>query len=234
MSTKDILNQANQEYGGGSSGFFKFEKSGVFKLRLLTKPVALATHFFGKGQPSHICYGAEKGCPFHGEGAPKDDKGNEKKPNVKFVMYVIDYLDNAKVKLAEIPYSVLGAVGDLEVDEDFKFDSYPMPYDIKVTFDKDNKDPKSIYKTLGSPTRTDIPDDVMKTLMDKLASQSPEQFVQKRKDTELEKQKADGTWQKAQDERVASLKVAQENAKKEVDPAVDYPEEEINPEDIPF
>lgn len=236
-TTEDVLKQANEEYGGGSSGFFKFEKSGVYKLRLLTKPVAMATHFFGKGQGSHICYGEDKGCPFHGENAPKDDKGGEKKPSVKFVMYVADYSDGGKVKLGEIPYSVLGAVADLEKDEDFKFDGYPMPYDIKVTFDKENKDPKQMYKTLGAPTRSEISDEMRNILLDKVTSNSPEQFVQKRKDSELEKQKADGTWQAEQDRRqkrrdeIASMRV--EGGGKPID-VIEYPENDINPEDIPF
>ncbi len=234
MSTRDELKRANEEYGGGSSNFFKFEKSGTFKLRLLTKPLALGTHFFGKGQGSHICYGELKGCPFHGENAPKDKNGNPSAPSVKFITYVLDRLDG-RIKLGEIPYSVLGVVADLEEDADWKFENYPMPYDITVKYDKENKDPKQIYKTLGSPNRVDIDDDTMSELMKKIAQNSPEQFIQKRKEGEIEKQKQDGTWEKEQARREEiSLKVASDmkNVQDDV-PTVEYPDNS-NVDDIPF
>ena len=229
MSTRDELNKANEEYGGGNSNFFKFEKSGVYKLRLLTKPIALATHFFGKGQGSHVCYGEDKGCPFHGPNAPKDDKGNEKKPSVKFITYVVDRSDGNKIKLGELPYSVLSIVADLEENEDWKFDGYPMPYDITVTYDKDNTDPKQIYKTLGSPTRSEIPEEVTNALMERITANSPAQFVQKRKDNELEKQKFDGTWEREQERRQQEradikAKLDEVRGKKVDEDGLEYPE----------
>lgn len=187
------MQQGAKEHGAEStSDLFQFDKSGQYRIRLLTKPVAIATHFFGPGQPSVVCVGVDKGCPFHGPEAPKDDKGNEKRPSVKFMAYVVDRSDG-KVKLGELPWSVIGRVADFEEDEEFQFDGYPMPYDIKIKVDKENKDPKSIYKAEASPKMEPISAEEGVELSDKISKTTPEQYVQKRKDKQLEKFKFDGT-----------------------------------------
>lgn len=187
MSTRDVLNQTAEEHGM-NSGLFQFEKSGAYKLRLLTKPVALATHFFGRGQTSAICFGADKGCPFHGERAPKDEDGNEKRPSVKFVTYLINRA-TGKIQLGELPWSVISAIADFEEDEDYAFKEYPMPYDIKVTVDKENKDPKQIYKTLASPKQEALTGDEMVELKSALGKMTPEAYVDARKQKQMNKGK---------------------------------------------
>ena len=106
--TKNLtdLDAEVKQYGGHtSSDRFEFEE-GANKMRVLTFPVILATHFIGgKGGTAVICVGIDEGCPFHGDKAPKDDKGNEKAPSLKLVSYIIDRRDD-KVKLAELPLSV--------------------------------------------------------------------------------------------------------------------------------
>lgn len=180
-SQKDIMNQANEQYGtGGSGGFFTFEKNGTYRLRVLTLCYPLATHFLGKGVKPAVCYGIDKGCPYHGESAPKDDKGEEKKPSVKFVGYVIDRRDG-KVKLGELPYSVINAINDLQEDEEYAFDDFPMPYDIKVTVDKDAS-PANMYKTLGSPNRSELTEEEEQGLTDAMKKRTPEVYVEQRKE----------------------------------------------------
>lgn len=224
MSLKDEMNQEAENYGaGGSNDFFRFSKSGVFKIRLLTKPVALATHFFGKGQPSAVCYGQKDGCPFH--------RNEDEKPSLKFIAYVLDRA-TGKISLGELPWSVVSAVADLEEDEDYAFKSYPMEYDIKITVDKDAA-PADMYKTMPSPTKSEITPEEATELKDKYEKLTPESFVEKRKDKQLAKHKEDGTWereQKRREEVQAGIEEAKENAKGNLE----YPEEELNPGDIPF
>lgn len=226
MSLKDDMQKDQEQYGAGKKGdFFQFKKSGLYKIRILSKPVALATHFFGKGVPSSVCYGEDKGCPFHGGDGP----------SVKFQTYVLDRADG-KVHLGEIPWSVLSAIADLETDEDYSFSGYPMPYDVKITVDKENTDPKQIYKLVPSPAKTELTAAEQAELDQKLSKMTVEVYVEKRKNDALQKHKDDGTYEREMERRGkldAELKQAmEENAGKE--PAIKYPDEEINPEDIPF
>lgn len=219
MSLKDEMKNGAEQYGAGSqSDFFRFDKSGVYKIRILTKPIAIATHFFGKGVPSAVCYGKKEGCPHH--------KGD--KPTVKFVSYLINRT-TGMVQLGELPWSVISVVAELEQDEDFKFENYPMPYDIKVTVDKENNDPKQIYKTLGSPKATPVTTEEDNQFQEKMSKLNPEEFVLKRKEKQLEKDKQSGTW-------ISPEQMDQEKQATVVDPeTIEYPADDLpDPKDIPF
>lgn len=190
---RDEMKADAEQYGAGSgNNFFRFDKSGVYKLRILTKPKALATHFFGKGIKPSICYGQAEGCPFH--------TNPDEKPSVKYQTYVIDRSDGDKIKMGEIPWSVLSAVADFQEDEDYAFSDYPMPYDIKVTVDKDAS-PADIYKTIASPNRIEITALQATELHGMFTKKSPEVYVEQRKDKQLEEHKQNGIWQEEQKRR---------------------------------
>lgn len=219
------MEKDQEKYGTGKkSDFFKFEKTGVYKLRILTKPVAIATHFFGAGVPASVCYEEGMGCPFHGGDGPA----------TKYLAYAINRADS-KLVIVEMPKSVMWQVSDYSEDEDYAFTDYPMPYDIKITFDKEAL-PKDMYKVMPSPNKQPITEAEQAELTAKLAKLKIEALVEKRMNDALEKHKADGTYaremerrQKLQDDLNAELAA---NGKKE--PAIVYPEESINPDDIPF
>lgn len=180
------MQQASEEHGvGGGGDFFQFEKSGVYKLRLLTPAFPIATHFFGKGVAAKVCYGADKGCPFHGDKAPRNENGDEAKPSVKFMAYVIDRRDG-KVKMGELPWSVISAVTTFQEDEDYAFEDFPMPYDIKVTVDKDAS-AANIYKTLAVPARTDVTAEEMDEFTQKNDKKRPDVYIEQRKAKQRDK-----------------------------------------------
>lgn len=228
---RDEIKRSSEESGiGQNNNYFQFKTSGKWRLRILTNPVAMATHFFGQGKGASVCYGMEKGCPFHGEEAPKDDKGNEKRASLKFSCYIIDREDG-KIKFAELPLSVVMRIADFEEDEDFKFNGYPMPYDIKVTFDKENKDPKSMYKTEASPKQEPITVEEENTLAESMSKLNPVDFVQKRKEKQLEEHKNNGIWDKANEARANRLRSQKDVSGKDED-GVEYPKEDLG--EIPF
>lgn len=176
----DDIKSEQKKYGGGGGSYFKFEKAGVYKIRILNKPKVLATHFFGQGVPAITCVGIDEGCKYH--------KGDEKKPSIKLVTYIIDRSDGA-VKMAELPLSLSYSLNDLQEDEDFSFEEFPMPYDVKVTHDPDNDDPKAKYRLVGSPKKTPLTEEEEKSLAEKMKKQTPEQYVEakkKRQKTNLE------------------------------------------------
>ena len=101
----ESLKEAEKEFELGGS-YFKFEE-GDNKIRILTMWEPLATHFVDAGRKTiaHVCFGKDKGCPYHDEGAPLDEKGNPKSPSVKFVTYICDRKDGDKIKVADLPYT---------------------------------------------------------------------------------------------------------------------------------
>ncbi len=201
----DIKNE-QKKYGSGPGDYFEFENKGVYRIRILNQPKVVATHFFGKGNPSVVCVGIDEGCPFH--------KGDEKKPSIKLATYVIDRKDG-KVKMAELPLSLSYSLNDLQEDQDFAFEDFPMPYDVKVTYDPDNADPKAKYRMMGSPTKAELTQEEKDSLAAKMAKETPEQYVEAKKKRQKEKSGVTPSTTTKED-------------------AIEYPAEDINPDDIPF
>ena len=203
MNLADSIKEQTKDYGtgGGNSDFFKFDKAGVYKLRILNQPSVLAIHFNGKGNPAVICIGMEKGCKLHEEGIQN--------PSIKLVTYVIDRNDGS-IKLAELPYSLSFAMQDLQQDSDFVFEDFPMPYDVKVTYDPDNPDPKAKYRLTPSPDKTALTEEEKASLEASVKAMTPDAYVEKRKAKQVLKNKGE---------------------------VVEHPTAEsegINPDDIPF
>lgn len=167
----DIQNES-KKYGAASSDRFEFKK-GVNRIRILVQPKVLATHFFGEGMPSVVCVGIDEGCKYHGE--------KDKRPSIKLVTYILDRDDANKLKLAELPLSISYGLNDLQDDSDFAFDVFPMPYDVKITHDPDNKDPKAKYRLVASPKREALTEEEQSALTEAMNKMTPEQYVEKRK-----------------------------------------------------
>lgn len=173
MANLNNLDEQMKQYGArGQSDKFEFVQ-GANKIRILNFPAILATHFIGgKGGTAVICVGIDNGCKYH--------RDTDISPNLKLVSYVIDRKDG-KVKLAELPLSVRYALQDLQIDEDYAFDDFPMPYDVKITSDPDNKDPKAKYRLVGSPNKVPLTEDEEKAFADAMSKITPEKYIEKRK-----------------------------------------------------
>jgi len=197
--------------GGNQDEYFNFEK-GDNRIRILTPNEPYGYHYLGKGAKSPVCYGQDKGCPHHGEDAPK--------VNVKWCGYVLDKKDD-KIKIAMFPHTVIKAVGLLQSDEDYAFSDLPMPYDIKVTFDPDAS-PGDMYKILPTPQKEELSEEIKKELDKRLTEITPEQLIEKMKKKQM---KADG---------IDPTKLQEVEQVPPQESVVEYPEDDINPEDIPF
>lgn len=174
----EIKDQSKQYGGGGDSNYFKFEDKGVYRIRILNQPKVVATHFFGKGNPSVVCVGMDEGCEYHKEG--------DKRPSIKLATYIIDRKDG-KIKLAELPLSISYSLNDLQEDQDFAFSDFPMPYDVKITYDPDNDDPKAKYRLVASPKQEPVTDEEQADLAEKMKKLTPEQYVENKKAKQKEK-----------------------------------------------
>lgn len=206
MSLLDDINNESKNYGGGArSDFFQFEK-GLNRIRIMAKPKVIAFHFFGKGQKPDVCVGIEEGCPHHG--------GDKDKATIKLATYVIDRKDG-RIKLAELPLSISYALNDLQQDPDYAFSEFPMPYDVKITHDPDNKDPKAKYRLVNSPV-TGISKEEREQFEEEMKKMTPEQYVQKRKDKQTGNTGA------------STVPPTDPDLEKE------FPDEDIDPDLIPF
>ena len=240
MNINEQLANSSKEYGVGSNRtFFKFEK-GDNRIRILTSGEVIATHFFGKGVKAHTCYGIENGCPFHGDKAPRDTKGQEKKPSIKYTCYV---KSGDSVMLADLPYSVIKQVGEYQTNQDYSFDSFPMPYDITVKYNPDSPTPNDMYKVFPSPKREPITPDIEEELSEKMRELTPADSVAKKKQWQMDQHDKDGIREEVKPKETReqwARRVNKEMEGKATDfkldkmTPVDYPTEDIKPEDIPF
>jgi len=231
MSEKYNFNEENkkdaEEHGVGGDGiFYKLQDGNKNVCRILTPLVAYATYFIGKGSRPAVAYGLDKGDPRSGD--------LELKKSIRYVGYVLDKTDN-KVRQAEFPYSIHKGIGVLQENPDYQFDVVPMPYDIRITYAKDES-PANMYNVQATPNRDEISDEIIKDLEKKMKDYTPEKVIQKKKDDQIKLDKEKGVWispeevQKHKDKIKAELEEAKKNGTS--DSGIEYPEG--NPEDIPF
>ena len=170
-----------------------------------------------------IAYGFEKG--------DQRSKDVELKKSIRYVGYVLDRKDG-KVRQAEFPYSVHREIGTLQENPDYTFDEIPMPYDIRITYKKDES-PANMYNVQATPNRDKISKEVLEDLEKKIKEYPPEKVIQKKKDQQIETDKKLGVWLSPK-----KVKEYKEKLGKELDQAKandsndgDYP---TNEGDIPF
>lgn len=204
MSLNEKAKKDAQSEYANKSNWFKF-REGKNKIRVLVEPMAIYEDY-----KMGICY---TGCGFKGA--------------IKYLSYVIAYEEDKQedgtivvhksLKLMKIPYRIFQYIASLELDEDYKFEGFPMPYDI--TIDAKDAGTKEVkYDCKPRPVRDDVP----QNLLDQLKKERPiPTVIESLKKKNMEKHGATG---------VASTSQVDEAD----EGGVDYPEETINPEDIPF
>lgn len=215
MSLSENLKQqleVNKEYNAnqGSGGdWFKFQE-GDNTFRILSEPVMIFEKF-----KVGLCY---TDCGYQG--------------SAKLLTRIVDRADG-KIKLAKIPYSKGEELLGLENDADYGFTGFPMPYDVTIKAEGAGTKEVKYSAPLPRPAKplsTEIVDELPKL-------KSIEEIVEKMKAKQKEKHIADGTWQKNQEAKAATAKEvsgARVTGGGKQDIGYDYPEEEINPKDIPF
>ena len=168
LNLEEALRNVEREFSIGGN-MFEFV-DGENKVRILDigdskNFVPVATHFFDKKTKPATCYGADEGCPYHGDMAPVDKDGNPAKPSIKFLAYVLNRKSN-RIELAKLPYTVVKKIVALQKDEDYHFDAFPMPYDLKITYDREAAG-ALMYSITPSPNREETPSEVGAELLNK-------------------------------------------------------------------
>lgn len=193
MSLNEKAKQDAQSEYANKSNWFKF-REGKNKIRVLAEPMAIYEDY-AKG----ICY---TDCGFKG--------------SIKYLTYVLDYTDNSLKKM-KIPYRIFQYIASLELDEDYKFDGFPMPYDL--TIDATQAGTKEVkYDTKPRPVRDPVPENILEQLK---KEQSITTVIEALKKKNKEKH---GT--------VGAGVTTRDNS--DDGEGVEYPDGDISPEDIPF
>lgn len=247
----DELELAAKEFGGSSGGnFYKIEEGNQNVVRVLTRGATYASQFMGQGNGFRTIYGKEKGDPLRSRDdsdaekpgrllSPLTKDGKESKASIRSVVYVIDRKDG-RIKQAEFPYMVAKQIGNLQQNPDYQFDDMPMPYDIRITYKKDEA-PMNMYRVEVKPASAEITEEQRKELEDRMTKYSPESVVQAKKNRQIEEDERYG--RRIDPETLAKEAVdyndnMRATAKKQLqesgEPVIQYDENSINPADIPF
>src|SRR3990167_9923547 len=163
MSIAENFKKTESKYGIGGGLYLKLD-NGEYRFRILTQWESMAEHWIEEEKKYVVCVGIDNGCSYHGEDAPKDDKGNPKNARVRFETYV---LFDGSIKIADLPYSIVKKLVGYSTDPDWAFDTFPMPYDVKVLVDK-KKAPSEMYEVRPTPNRDAIKPEILEALEKKI------------------------------------------------------------------
>ena len=208
----EALGKAEAEFGqiGSQKGAFYKIKEGKNRVRVLTPLYPYASHF-----KAGACVG-KADCPECKKVVKdKDGKDKENLPSIKFICHVLDMNEPTKaadkttypIKLAQFPLGIFLALRDLQNDPEWSFNELPMPYDITINAEGAGKTTVK-YSVVASPKREPVAAETLETLS-KISS--PEDF----KTAMIKKQK-----------KLLGLTANDD------DKGIDYPTEEISPDDI--
>lgn len=227
-SYEENLKKVEEQEGlnTGSDLFYRVEEGNDNVVRVLTPAEVIVYYFAGQGKKPFVAYG-------HDEGDPRKKGTDEWKPSPRFAMYVIDRKDGG-VKLAEFPYSVQKALSDLQKNPDYSFDEVPMPYDIRITYNK-SEAPATMYKVSALPKHTPVTDEENEALEERMRKLTPADYVEKKKEAQKTADQEAGIWRNPEQVLQANQefheKAISETKNSRVVSDTDVP---LSPGDIPF
>lgn len=217
MSFEEEFDQAQKDMGSQQGSFFKFKKDGTYKFRIMSEPVKKVSRW-GHG----ICY---EGAPYcqkdvldkEYEEAKAKAKAEGKDPNdvrypslsIRWMTWAYLYNDSSFV-IFDMPNPIASEIRAFQSSDEYKFTEWPMPFDVSITVKNAGKTTVE-YSVLAARQNTEIPADIM----EEFAKQTPIQQI-KEKLQAKQKDKTEG--------RVTAG---------QADP-IEYPQDDINAEDIPF
>ncbi len=107
-------------------------------------------------------------------------KEGEKNASIKGVCWV---LQDELIKQAKLPYTVVKAIRDLQQDQDYAFEEFPMPRFINIKA-KGAGTKEVEYTVMPAPKETPVSKEVLTELAKKM---TPEEIVEKIKGKDAEK-----------------------------------------------
>lgn len=228
MAFQDSFDKTQEEIGGDTD-FFKFTKDGSYKFRVMSEPAVKASRFgFGvvyKGATwaTKVALDADYKKLQEKAVAEGKDPTKVKQPNIsiKWEMWAINRA-NGKLVILDLTNKLVKKLRNFMDSDEYKFVGFPMPYDITVSVTNAGTI-EAEYDLL--PARKEVP----------ITPEETEAFEKVTPITQIiERMKAK---QREKDGVPAPVETEGETPVIQTAPAeggVKYPDEEINPEDIPF
>lgn len=217
----DEVNQAEKENNVGGSTEYLNLQEGDNKMRVLSKPELCAYHYLPATKKNVPCYGMHRGCPFHEE----DGQG----PSVKWWAWVIDRLDD-KIKLCKLPHKVFKQVAEYQINPEYSFEEFPMPYDITLKV-KNVGTKEAEYTVIPARSNSDISEEEQNVFSKKSDVKS---IVEKMK---AKQAKVDGREYTPKEPTEPKERIIQTGGEEVVGgphDGIEYPADEIDPADIKF
>ena len=214
MSLIDEVNQAEKENGISNNTEYLNLQEGDNKMRILSKPEICAYHFLPATKKNVPCYGMHRNCPHH------EDEGQS--PSVKWWAWVIDRVDG-KIKLCKLPHKAFKQLAEYQANPDYQFESFPVPYDINLKI-KNVGTKDAEYQVIPARNNSDL-------------TKEEQEIFSKKSDVKNIVEKMKAKQAKIDGNEYTSKEAPQAPVHQEGDnqlPTIEYPDEEINPDDIPF
>ena len=134
------------------------------------------------------------------------------KPNLKWLGWV---LHEEQIKPCLLPHTIVVELGNYQADPEYAFAEPPMPYDITITKKKTGEKEQNVkYSIKASRINAPVSDEIMAELAKKI---SPDQLKDK-----------------MQEKKAKELGISNQQNTPESESVIEYPEEEIDPESIPY
>lgn len=120
-------NEVAEEYNLGGGDLFDIQE-GDNIVRVLSGYTVIARHFAGIGMYSPVCFGKDKGCPYHETVSAESDE--LKMPlRIRCIFWLLDRRDN-KIKLAFMPYKFASLLGKIQKEAGGEALAIPMECDV--------------------------------------------------------------------------------------------------------
>lgn len=203
------FNSDKEKYVAQNSDWFKI-KEGDNKIRILVEPAKMFEKF-NRG----VVY---KGCDFATEAT------------MKYLTHIKDYADN-KIKVMKIPYSIMEQIVGYMTNEEYAFSTFPMPYDI--TIKATNAGTKEVsYTVIPARSNSEVDE---KTISELAKKKPPTEIVDKMQENQIKKDKEAGIYVSPEEQGARIRKeLAEKQGTESFEDIIEYPVEELNPNDIPF
>ena len=143
-------NEVAEEHNLGGGDLFEIQEGNNI-VRVLSGYTVIARHFAGVGQYSPVCFGKEKGCPYHDTVSAESDE-LVMPLRIRCIFWLLDRRDN-KIKLAFMPYKFASLLAKLQKDNGGEPLTIPMEYDVnfKALGARDKEVVYTLEKVDGNP-----------------------------------------------------------------------------------
>lgn len=200
----------------GRSDYYKFKENDN-RMRIMTEPkIKVSRYGFG------VCYEGAPFCKKEVLEVESKQTGKEVRLDKKWEVWAIIRGDKKKdipdkFAIVDLPYTIAKEIKEyMSPDSEYHFENFPMPFDIKVKAENAGKTTVKYSIQPGRANTECTPEE-----LEELSKKMPIETI-------IEKQKE-------------KSRLKYENSPMNEDPAtrpgrnnIDYPKDEINPDDIPF